>query len=95
MNTPDWLKEKLNWKSKSKNKRIPLKMLNHGSNSTPWNQKTVKRDLLDNKHGMQSNQKSMKTQTAERAAQNEIVDRLQEHISEKLSTTAQFISKRN
>ncbi|CAD8080463.1 unnamed protein product [Paramecium sonneborni] len=35
------------------------------------------------------------TQTAERAAQNEIVDRLQEHISEKLSTTAQFISKRN
>ncbi|CAK56851.1 unnamed protein product (macronuclear) [Paramecium tetraurelia] len=35
------------------------------------------------------------TQTAEREAQNEIVDRLQEHISEKLSTTAQFISKRN
>ncbi|CAD8148295.1 unnamed protein product [Paramecium octaurelia] len=35
------------------------------------------------------------TQTAERTAQQEIVDRLQEHISEKLSTTAQFIASRN
>ncbi|CAD8070107.1 unnamed protein product [Paramecium primaurelia] len=60
MNIPDWLKEKLNQKSKSKNKRIPLKMLNHGSNSTLLNWKIVKKDLLDNKHGMQSNQKSMK-----------------------------------
>jgi hypothetical protein len=34
MNTQDSLKERLNWKSKSKNKRIQLKMLNHGSNST-------------------------------------------------------------
>ncbi|CAD8176145.1 unnamed protein product [Paramecium pentaurelia] len=35
------------------------------------------------------------TQTSERTAQQEIVDRLQEHISEKLSTTAQFIASRN
>ncbi|CAK79980.1 unnamed protein product (macronuclear) [Paramecium tetraurelia] len=35
-------------------------MPNLGSNSIPWNQKTVKKDLLDKKHGMQSNQKSMK-----------------------------------
>ncbi|CAD8181774.1 unnamed protein product [Paramecium pentaurelia] len=35
------------------------------------------------------------TQTAERTAQQEIVDRLQEHISEKLQTTAQFIASRN
>ena len=60
MNTLDWLRERLNWKSKSKNKRILLKMLNHGSNSTPLNWKTVKRDLLDKTHGMQSNHKSMR-----------------------------------
>jgi hypothetical protein len=61
MNTPDLLKERLNWKSKSKNKRIPLKMLNHGSNSTLLNWKTAKKDLPDKTHGMQSNHKSMKS----------------------------------
>jgi len=61
MNTPDWLKERHNWKSKSKNKRTPLKTPNHGSNSTPLNWKTVKKDLPDKTHGMQSNHKSMKS----------------------------------
>jgi hypothetical protein len=35
-------------------------MLNHGSNSTLLNWKTVKRDSPDKTHGMQSNHKSMK-----------------------------------
>ncbi|CAD8107737.1 unnamed protein product [Paramecium primaurelia] len=68
-------------------------MLNHGLNSTLQNQKTVKKDLLDNKHGMLFNPKSMKLKLLK--AQQDIVDRLQEHISEKLSTTAQFIASRN
>ncbi|KAM3131279.1 hypothetical protein pb186bvf_016597 [Paramecium bursaria] len=39
-------------------------------------------------------QELYETQTAERAGQQEVVDRLQEHISEKLAGTAQYVARR-
>ncbi|CAK77584.1 unnamed protein product (macronuclear) [Paramecium tetraurelia] len=70
-------------------------MLNHGSNSTPQKLENSEERLAGQQAWYAVQSEIYETQTAGRAAQNEIVDRLQEHISEKLSTTAQFISKRN